>query len=534
MDNGYTQQVVTKADMNSHEQELCFPPIGPALRSHAGRNWTSTMYSYRTIGLSFATIRARASPRMGCAALTRYPTCNRSAAIASRSCGAPRFRATNRRMRRRGTFPLRHGAVPTTSHELTLTGLEAGKTYNYRVREGAEIVVGDPELNYFKTDAGSSDAHFSFFVTGDIGAELPEGQQVLTQAMIRNVAPRADFGLLCGDTIYPDGESIAYDAQLMTPWRPLLANTTVWPCLGNHDWHVDPDQNFCKEWALPNNEHWYSFNYGRAHFIALDSQDGALYDEANQLAWLRADLTASRGRYDWTFVFYHHPVLTCTYKSNIPNLAALLGPIFAEFKVDAVFNGHAPRKNGCIPSATACRGTRREPAVHRPAGNAVNRVGMRRQVQQRYDDVLRSDAAFVDRNLLFTQVFIDELTAYFITLSSTNGQVKDYASIRTDAVAHGHRDRAAALQALRQNMPNPFNPATIIPFEVARPGRVTLRIFQPDGSLVRELVDASTPPGPTTRSGMARLQGQAHGVGRLSLRLEAEDQTWSIKMVMVR
>jgi hypothetical protein len=47
--------------------------------------------------------------------------------------------------------------------------------------------------------------------------------------------------------------------------------------------------------------------------------------------------------------------------------------------------------------------------------------------------------------------------------------------------------------ALRQNHPNPFNPATTIPFDLAREARVSLRIYDVSGRLVRTLVDRRLP-----------------------------------------
>jgi hypothetical protein len=45
------------------------------------------------------------------------------------------------------------------------------------------------------------------------------------------------------------------------------------------------------------------------------------------------------------------------------------------------------------------------------------------------------------------------------------------------------------------NHPNPFNPSTTIPFSVSKQGRVTLRLFNVSGALVRTLVEANAPPG---------------------------------------
>jgi hypothetical protein len=45
------------------------------------------------------------------------------------------------------------------------------------------------------------------------------------------------------------------------------------------------------------------------------------------------------------------------------------------------------------------------------------------------------------------------------------------------------------VNALLQNRPNPFNPETVIPYALARPGRVVIRVFDISGRLVRTLVD---------------------------------------------
>jgi flagellar hook assembly protein FlgD len=48
---------------------------------------------------------------------------------------------------------------------------------------------------------------------------------------------------------------------------------------------------------------------------------------------------------------------------------------------------------------------------------------------------------------------------------------------------------------LHQNRPNPFNPSTIIRYELAYGGRVTLRIYDVSGALVKVLEDRDRPAG---------------------------------------
>jgi flagellar hook assembly protein FlgD len=47
--------------------------------------------------------------------------------------------------------------------------------------------------------------------------------------------------------------------------------------------------------------------------------------------------------------------------------------------------------------------------------------------------------------------------------------------------------------ALYQNIPNPFNPTTVIRFDTAREGNVELRIYDGSGKLIRTLVDRHLP-----------------------------------------
>jgi hypothetical protein len=43
--------------------------------------------------------------------------------------------------------------------------------------------------------------------------------------------------------------------------------------------------------------------------------------------------------------------------------------------------------------------------------------------------------------------------------------------------------------ALMQNFPNPFNPSTTLTFDMAKPGHVTIKIYNVSGRLIRTLLD---------------------------------------------
>jgi flagellar hook assembly protein FlgD len=50
-------------------------------------------------------------------------------------------------------------------------------------------------------------------------------------------------------------------------------------------------------------------------------------------------------------------------------------------------------------------------------------------------------------------------------------------------------------QGLKQNHPNPFNPATLISYEMNRPGLATISIYDITGSLVKTLLSEYHEPG---------------------------------------
>ncbi len=125
-------------------------------------------------------------------------------------------------------------------------------------------------------------------------------------------------------------------------------------------------------------------------------------------------------------------------------------------------------------------------------------------------------------------------------LNLTNSIVKNYFREANCYVATGVEDGAGAEappigNALRQNMPNPFNPETAIRYSVARTGKVAIRIYNVGGALVRTLVDRVQPAG----EHMERWNGtDDHGrplpSGAYFYRLESDGFQDSRKLILLR
>ena len=93
----------------------------------------------------------------------------------------------------------------------------------------------------------------------------------------------------------------------------------------------------------------------------------------------------------------------------------------------------------------------------------------------------------------------------------------------------------AAGQLAVQNQPNPFNPATELLFNMPGKGRLTLKIFNVRGELVRTLVDGMRPAGPgKERWDGTDNGGQAVAAGVYICEARALGQVQTSKMVIVR
>jgi len=68
------------------------------------------------------------------------------------------------------------------------------------------------------------------------------------------------------------------------------------------------------------------------------------------LQWLQTDLAASTAR--WSFVFFHHAMFTTgphAADTTLADMVATLEPVFSQYDVDIVFNGHDHAYERSVP-----------------------------------------------------------------------------------------------------------------------------------------------------------------------------------------
>jgi len=195
-----------------------------------------------------------------------------------------------------------------TQFETELTGLTANTRYYYRVFLGAERLLPNATAAEFSFRTAPSSGEFRFLAFGDSGGNTPE-QYDLRDLML---AERASLALHTGDIAYPFGTHQTYELYYLQVYRDLMRQLPTYPAVGNHDVDIQDGAAYLDIHALPvegvaqrDHKRYYSFDWGDAHFVSLDSN--LLPDvgrRSTMLEWLSEDL--ARTRKIWKIVMWHH------------------------------------------------------------------------------------------------------------------------------------------------------------------------------------------------------------------------------------
>ncbi len=241
-------------------------------------------------------------------------------------------------------------------HEATLTGLGANTTYEYDLRNSnVDPTPGVVDEFHTAPLPGTGTIHLIAF--GDSGTGSSSQSGVATA--IGN--DTFDFALHNGDVAYSRGTYAEFEARFFPFYRDWLRRKGFFPAIGNHDDMTSSATPYRTLFVLPrdgattaypnNAERFYSFDYGPAHFIALDTQAAFLSAarRQEQLAWLTADLQEAQDR-PWRIAFFHRP----PYSSGAEHGSDLairqaFGPLFEQYNVQVVLTGHEHSYERTVP-----------------------------------------------------------------------------------------------------------------------------------------------------------------------------------------
>lgn len=259
-------------------------------------------------------------------------------------------------------------------HVAEFTGLQPGTRYSYRVGDSSTENTsgsGASSINNWSpwmdfTTAETESAPFSFIYHGDAQNYIDSAvARVWHQAV--SDRPDARLTLHAGDLMNQTGTSDASLAIQEKEWAEWYAaagtinqtrNIVASP--GNHEYNSSTAISaFWKpQFPYPANgprnsdgsvmaeveRSVYFVDYQGVRFISLDTsplQNGPLQTHVRdaQVEWLELVLS-DEDRPKWTVVTFHHPIFSGSGSRDNANARAAFVPLFEEYQVDLVLQGH--------------------------------------------------------------------------------------------------------------------------------------------------------------------------------------------------
>lgn len=157
-----------------------------------------------------------------------------------------------------------------------------------------------------------------------------DGEDNNHRTVVNNIMARGANPVFNAGDIMEDGTQASLD-RFNNVTASLRSSRTFYSALGNNDRVVGdsstPSSLYLNNFSYPNNERWYSINYGNLHMVILDSAFAA--SNPSQISWLINDLQSEASRSRITGVMFHHP----TFASSISGYLQSYG-------VDFVIMGH--------------------------------------------------------------------------------------------------------------------------------------------------------------------------------------------------
>jgi predicted phosphodiesterase len=256
-----------------------------------------------------------------------------------------------------------------------LAGLPFNSTVQYRVLLDGHLVTDGS----FRTRA-TPEKTIRFAAVGD----LAQGRAQQNAIAYQMWKAQPDFLVALGDIVYPSGRVSQYLRYFWNSYNnvaaaspllgaPLMRSVPVYAVLGNHDvdarlpetpdalgafyfFHPPLNGPGLGSWSLQLGKDGptaaafrknvgstypalsvYSFDYGPAHFLVLDSNIAGSKFSQRLLSWIERDLRGTRQ--PWKFVCLHAPSFH-TSPGHYTQKFRLLEPLFASAGVDVVFAGH--------------------------------------------------------------------------------------------------------------------------------------------------------------------------------------------------
>ncbi|HEY5949907.1 MAG TPA: metallophosphoesterase, partial [Kofleriaceae bacterium] len=212
----------------------------------------------------------------------------------------------------------------------SVPALQPNTTYCYQLSNATQSLTAPTGFRTAPT--ADSDQPVRFLAFGDSGGGGTDQYSLADQMY---TVP-FDLMIHTGDIAYDDGTIGQYEDNVFGVYAELFRNIPFFPSAGNHDYKTNLGAPFREVFNLPGDsgEKWYSYDWGRVHFVALDTES----DYSTQMAWLDKDLAASK--LPWKIIYMHRPPYSSGEHGSDKTLRNKLAPLLHRYGVQLVLAGH--------------------------------------------------------------------------------------------------------------------------------------------------------------------------------------------------
>ena len=237
----------------------------------------------------------------------------------------------------------------TKRHLLTLSNLQEGTTYRYRVISDSLRIDNDGRK--FTTLTTDTDKPLRIWVIGDSGKSGKKQKNVYKAMRKRLGSETLDMWLLLGDNAYRSGTQKQFNKGLFIPYKRLVKELAPITVMGNHDarrWAQNmifhpPKSGECGGVAS-HDSRFYAIDNASLHLVVIDSEHAPLGKNGALAKWLDEDLKQNKKR--WSIVALHHPPYSDgSHNSDSDRrmraIRQNIVPILERHGVDLVLSGHS-------------------------------------------------------------------------------------------------------------------------------------------------------------------------------------------------
>ena len=353
-------------------------------------------------------------------------------------------------------------------HAYTVLGLTPAGKYYYRVTLNQQSFTGS-----FVAAPADTAANLKFLAYGDTRS-YPASHDTVANAMVTTFRSDSGFQSLVisvGDLVGTGNTESYWDNEFFAPaythLQSLLANLPYQSCMGNHE---GTGALFAKYFPYPFVAgHYWSFDYGPAHFVVLD-QYTAYGPGSAELTWLEGDLANTNKR--WRFIVLHEPGWTAggDHENNV-NVQNYIEPLCEQYGVSIVFGGHnhyyaRAVVNGVEHITTGGGGA----PLYAPNPG--------------YPDIVACSMTHH-----FCKVVLDSSALHFTAITPNGAVIDTFSLICPVSYVAGGPTPHPGQFVLSPAYPNPFNLSTMLRFSLPRSERAKLVAYDVTGRQVEMLAD---------------------------------------------